>query len=168
MNWIDIILIVYICITTYYGYKQGFISEMTYLAAFVTALVVAMKYSGSFSKWCELSFAWNWEYLPLVVFAVQFVLVIVSIYLILKFFKFLLTKIKLELLDHVMGSVFGFVKAVFIAGVILFIVLKFNEKRQFMSAGTINNSFLITKIAKIIPSTFPDIDYRLGTVNHLY
>ncbi len=124
MFWYDIFLIVIIAAGFLYGFFKGIISEIFALAAFVVGFIVAMKFSFVIQPYI-LPLAKREPFALIVTFILLFILSAAVIILLGIFFKRTTRFIRLTWLDKLIGSAFGIVKGVIIAGLISLLVFIF-------------------------------------------
>ena len=124
MFWYDIFLIVIIAAGFLYGFFKGIISEIFALAAFVVGFIVAMKFSFVIQPYI-LPLAKREPFALIVTFILLFILSAAVIILLGIFFKRTIRFIRLTWLDKLIGSAFGIVKGVIIAGLISLLIYTF-------------------------------------------
>jgi membrane protein required for colicin V production len=125
MNWLDIVIIIFLAFTTITGLSRGLVKTVIPLLGIILGIVLAGHFYGSVANWLS-----HWSHSPsqakIVGFAIiLFLVVIVSLIIALlvsKFLKLLL----LGWIDKLGGAVFGFVIGGLVCGAILTIITKYN------------------------------------------
>jgi membrane protein required for colicin V production len=122
MNWLDILLIIIVALTVVIGALKGFLRQVIGLMAAIIGLFLAVKY---YPQGAEiLKFVSNQVLASLLGFLLIFVAVLCLGWVI----NILLTKAvrgPLKSLNHFLGACLGFVKGLFICGVVVFGLLVF-------------------------------------------
>jgi membrane protein required for colicin V production len=123
VNWIDVILISVLALTSILGVIKGFVKQVFGLLAGIIGLILALGFYSQVS-WIYLRFVSN-EVLAhflgfLTIFLVVLCLGWVSSYCLSKFIKG-----PLKLLNNILGGGLGFLKGILICGVVVFALLVF-------------------------------------------
>lgn len=151
MNWLDIVLIVILIITTILGFIKGLIRQVIGITAVILGLVLASQYywgiSEIFKSFIRNEFLCNF---------VSFLFVFICVLIIGSLLGYLLTKAMrgpLKFGNHLLGGVFGALKAVLICGVIVFALLVFEVARPALGTSQLAPvCYHITRAAaKLIP-----------------
>jgi len=123
VNWIDVILISVLALTSILGVIKGLVKQVFGLVAVIIGLILALGFYSQVS-WIYLRFVSN-EVLAnflgfLTIFLVVLCLGWVSSYCLSKFIKG-----PLKLLNNILGGGLGFLKGILICGVVVFALLVF-------------------------------------------
>ena len=144
MNYIDIIILLFLLFGAFRGFSKGLIIEVATLAGLVLGVYLAINYSpyteGILRDFLNVSVAPR--YLSYLALAVTFIVVVVAVFIIGKLLTKLIDIISLGLLNKLLGTVLGIVKYFIIVCVLLLIVDALNEKFQFISEETRQKSLL--------------------------
>lgn len=158
MNWIDFIITAIL----FYGLLQGFIDGLIIELAQLAALVLGIWGAIHFSWWtAERLAGWfdmNTSWTGIISFAITFVVIVASVYLIGTILDSVVRTISLGFVNKALGALFGVFKITLILSVIFVFLNTINEKKRFLPANTINNSFFYNSIADLVPSIFPVIE----------
>ena len=124
MNYIDIIIVILVLIAAYKGFFNGLIKELISLIALITGVYIASHFSVYIEKQLNYNFPKIEEFNTIISFALVFLIIYLSLksagIIIHKFVKI----IQLNLINKILGLVFGITKAVLI---ISFVLLEINH-----------------------------------------
>jgi len=123
MNWLDILLLVAIALTTVAGLGIGVIRAALYLVGLIFGIVLAGHYYIPFSQ--VLDAVLQPTVAKVVAFAIIFIAVMVAAFFLAIFLKRGASAIKLGWADRLGGAVFGLVMGAIFCGCLLAIWVKF-------------------------------------------
>ena len=151
MNWLDIVLLVAIVVTTIWGIIKGFIRQVLGLAAVVAGLVLAGLYYRGVSDVLG-SFIRK----PLLANFLGFMVIFIATLVAGGLLGHLLTKAMkgpLAMANRALGGVFGFVKAVVVCGILVFALLVFDLGQDTLRESWVaRTTFDVTKaVVNLIP-----------------
>ena len=163
MNYIDIIIVIVVLIFAFKGFQRGFIKEFISFVAIILGLYIASHFSIFLEKILLKITPEDYEqYVSIFSFAVVFTL----IYLSLKLAQIVVSKIakqlKLGVIDHPAGLLFGGAKMLLLFAIILFETDHLEQ--QF--GGLIpkeqkESSALYQPIKNIVPAISPIVKERI-------
>lgn len=136
MNWIDVILISILALTSILGVIKGFVKQVFGLLAGIIGLILALGFYSQVS-WIYFRFVSN-EVLAnflgfLTVFLVVLCLGWVSSYCLSKFIKG-----PLKLLNNILGGGLGLLKGILICGVVVFALLVFPISKKALKESVLS------------------------------
>lgn len=142
MNYIDIIILLFLLFGAFRGFSKGLVIEVATLAGLILGIYISIRYS-SYTEGILRDFMnITSEYISYIALAVTFIVVVVGVYILGKLLTKLVDIISLGLVNKLLGTLFGVVKYFIIVCVLLMIVDALNEKFQFISEETIQKSLL--------------------------
>lgn len=142
MNYIDIIILLFLLFGAFRGFSKGLVIEVATLAGLILGVYISIRYS-SYTEGILRDFMnITSEYISYIALAVTFIVVLVGVYILGKLLTKLVDIISLGLVNKLLGTLFGVVKYFIIVCVLLMIVDALNEKFQFISEETIQKSLL--------------------------
>jgi membrane protein required for colicin V production len=144
MNWLDIIIIVVIAISTFLGLRAGLIKAVLSLAGLIVGVILAGRYYVTLAE--QLTFISQEDTARIVAFAIILIVVLIIFMVIARFLKWAVSAIMLGWVNRLGGAVFGFVLGAIFCGALLAICIKFLDV-----AGVIADS----GIATILLDRFP-------------
>ena len=142
MNYIDIIILLFLLFGAYRGFSKGLIIEIATLVGLVLGVWLAISYSsyteGILRDFLNISS----RYISYIALAITFIVVAVAVYIIGKLLTKLIDIISLGLVNKLLGTILGVAKYLVIVCVLLLIADALNEKFQFLSEETRQKSLL--------------------------
>ncbi len=142
VNYIDIIVLLFLLWGAYRGFSKGLIIEVATLLGLVFGVYVAIKYS-SYTEDILVDFLnISSRYISYIALAVTFVLVAIVVYIIGKLLTKLIDIISLGLINKLLGTILGVAKYFVVVCVLLMIIDALNIKFQFLSEETQQKSLL--------------------------
>jgi len=157
MNYIDIILSIPLVWAIYKGFTKGFIIEVASLVAIILGVYGAIHFSYYISDILKM----NSPYLPLISFALTFLIIIVAVYLFAKLLEKSINLLALGFLNKLLGAFFGLLKVAFILSVLLIFINKINSKSNIISEESRKSSLLYNPISAIAPFIIPKLNFEV-------
>ena len=124
MNYIDIVILLFLLYGAFRGFSKGLIIEVATLAGLILGVFITSRY------------------LSYIALAVTFLLVVIAVYLLGKMLTRLVDIISLGLVNKLLGTLLGIAKYFIMVCVLLMIVDALNDKFHFISEETRENSLL--------------------------
>ena len=142
MNYIDIIILLFLLFGAFRGFSKGLIIEVATLAGLILGVFIAIRYSpyteGLLRDFLNLSS----RYLSYIALAITFLLVVIGVYLIGKMLTRLVDIISLGLVNKLLGAILGMAKYFLIVCVLLMIMDALDDKFHFISEELKEKSML--------------------------
>ena len=160
MNYIDLILAIFLLWAAYKGFKNGLIIEVASLAALILGIFGAIKFSGLTADFLVEQFDLTTQYLSLIAFAITFVCIVIVVHLLARFLDKLVKAIALGFINRLAGIVFGVVKIAFILSIVLVILDAVNQKANFVPKEKLEKSLLYGPVFNFAPAIFPYLDFE--------
>ena len=163
MNFIDIIIIILVLLAAFKGFSRGLIKELVSLISLIAGVYIASNSSVYIEKYLNYNFPKIEEYNTII----SFVLVFLIIYLSLKLAGIIIHKfvkiIQLNLINKILGLLFGASKTLII---IAFILFELHHLEQSFSTIIPKNqkeeSKLYSLVVEIIPTISPIVKEKLN------
>ena len=158
MNWLDIVVIVFLAISTITGLRKGLIKTIIPLVGIIIAVVLAGRFYGSVADWLS-----TWLHSPsqanIAGFAIIFVAVVIASLIIASLLSKFLSLLLLGWVDKLGGAILGLVMGGLVCGAILTIITKYNFPGM---EGTIHDSnlasFFVAHFNMVLPFLPSDFD----------
>ena len=138
MNWLDLILVVPLAWFTYKGFKKGLVFELFALAGLLLGTWAAVHFSSFVAELIGI----EGSSAILVAFFVTFVGVVVLSYFAGKLGNGILKVMKLDMLNKLLGALFGMLKCVCILSVLLYYVTVIDYKDKLITPQVKQHSLL--------------------------
>ena len=122
MSTVDIVLIVFVLVGAYSGYRKGFLMELITLFGLILGILGGFKLMGHAMLLLDERFNINEKVLPYLSFAVVFVVIIIIVSLIGKMIQSSLDKTFLGSADKFAGAALGILKMTFMVSVVIWIL----------------------------------------------
>ena len=146
MNYIDIVILLFLLYGAFRGFSKGLIIEVATLAGLILGVFIAIRYSpfteGILKDFLNITS----RYLSYIALAVTFLLVVIVVYLLGKMLTRLVDIISLGLVNKLLGTLLGIAKYFIMVCVLLMIVDALNDKFHFISEETRENSLLFDSL----------------------
>ncbi len=144
MNSIDIILLILLLAATIRGFIKGIIKELAGLVGVILGIFIGINGSSYTVDIFKNTFGVNDSWIKPAAFIVTFILVIIIIKLLAILLDKFLSSIGLSFLIRIGGAAIASIKAFFIIGIILIVLLQTNKalKGSLFNTSAIQNSSL--------------------------
>ena len=137
MNYIDIVILLFLLYGAFRGFSKGLIIEVATLAGLILGVFSPFT-EGILKDFLNITS----RYLSYIALAVTFLLVVIAVYLLGKMLTRLVDIISLGLVNKLLGTLLGIAKYFIMVCVLLMIVDALNDKFHFISEETRENSLL--------------------------
>ena len=163
MNYIDITLCIPLVWGLYKGFTKGLIIEAASMIAFGLGVWGGIHFSGWVADKITTTFNWQSEYLPIVSFALTFLVIIIAVYFIAKLIQRLVEGMELGAINKIGGAFFGTLKFALIMSVVIFMINAIEKSYPMISFEAKKESLLYTPVGKIAPLIIPALnDSKIG------
>ncbi|MDC0339126.1 CvpA family protein [Flavobacteriales bacterium] len=153
MNYLDIIFIVPLIWAGFRGFKKGLIIEVSALIAFGLGIWGGIHFSDFVAK--LLADSIESKYVPLVSFAITFILIVAAVFVLGKMLEKAINLVQLKLVNKATGAVFGVAKIVLVISVLLVIVNSFDQKSNIVPKDLKENSLLYQPLSDVSLRVIP-------------
>ena len=160
MNYLDIIIAVFLLWAVYRGFTKGFFIAIAGLAALILGIYGAIHFSGFAVLFLLKYFDKDPEALRLVSFALTFVVIVILVHMIARLLDILIKAIALGFINRLAGLVFNAVKMAFILSVIIGIFNFFDPHSKIISKEEKTRSILYPPISRLAPMVFPYLRFE--------
>jgi membrane protein required for colicin V production len=157
VNYIDIAVAVPLIWGAYKGFTKGLIIELASIIALILGGYVGMHFSDVTSTYLSQVVTIEESYMPIVSFAVTFVVIVLGVYLLAKILEKVINLVALKLVNKISGAVFGILKAAFIVSLVLVFVESVDQKLELIPKGIKETSLLYSPIGTIAPALIPAV-----------
>ena len=157
MNYLDIVLALFLVYGAYNGFKKGLIIEIATLIALCLGIYGSILFSDQTAVYLQQEFEISDTYIPATAFIVTFILIVVSILILAKLLEKLIKIMALGLVNRISGAVLGMVKSVLFLSFIVMIIGYFDKESKLLKENIKTTSYLYSPIQKIVPALIPMI-----------
>jgi membrane protein required for colicin V production len=155
MNYIDIILCIPLVWGLYKGFTKGLIIEAATLVAFGLGVWGGIHFSDYIAQKIKETFDWQSPYLPVVSFALTFLVIIIIVFLIAKLIQRAVDGMALSAINKIGGAVAGSLKFALIMSVVIFVMDAIEQSYPIISFKAKEESLLYKPVGKIAPALIP-------------
>ena len=141
MNWLDIVLGIFLLITAIMGLMRGLVSTLIPLLGLIVGVVIAGRY---YSGLAHGLFRSHSEAADIAAYVVIVLLFLIAAWIVTRVLHGLLKVILLDWLNHLAGLLLGAILGGLIAGAILSILLKYDIGVSIISGSSVA-AFLVEK-----------------------
>lgn len=151
MNWLDLVLLVWIGLGAIKGFRNGFVIELCALLGVLLGIWGAVHFSDRVSAWL----GWNDADRPVIAFLVTMLLVMALVHLGARAMTKAIDLVHLSLPNKVMGVLFGLVRAAFLVSVLLNCVPGSSWGGSPSGKKAIDGSFFYAPVRSFAPVLVP-------------
>lgn len=154
VNWLDIVIIVAIGVTTFIGVRKGVIKIALTLAGLIVGIVLAGRYYAPFSQ--HLTFISQPSLAKVAAFAIIFIGVMLIATLLARLVKWAASAIMLGWVDRLGGGILGFIVGAMFCGAFLAMWVKFIGMPGAIAQSTIAPILLyqFPRVLALLPEEF--------------
>ena len=157
MNYFDVIIIIPLIWGAYKGFKKGFIIEIASFIALGLGVWGGIKFSAISAKYLSEAFDISEKIMPLISFAVTFILIVIVVFMLAKMLQKIISMIALGFINKAAGSLFGMLKFGLIMSVIINFTNIINNQINFIDPEMKSSSVLFEPIGKVAQIIIPGL-----------
>lgn len=158
MGFLDIFFTAMLGYALYNGIKNGLFVEIASFGSLIIGIFVAIKFSYISRLALEDTLKVNPKYIEIIAFAIAFLLVVIGIHLLAKFFTSLTSFASLGWLNKLGGAVFSLLKTVLMLSVIISLFQKININHMLVKEETLNTSIFYHPIQDVSKFMYPSLE----------
>jgi membrane protein required for colicin V production len=158
VGFLDIILGGLLLFGLVRGIWKGFFVELASFFSLLIGIYIALKFSYLVKSIIGSHVSWNPKTIQITAFVLTFIVVVVGIYLLAKFFTTVADFAFLGWMNKLGGGVLGVLKTVLIVGIVLNIFLKINYNHFLAKQETLDKSLFFNPIQKVSAFIYPSIE----------
>jgi membrane protein required for colicin V production len=156
----DIIFLTILVWAAYRGFSKGVILQAATLAALFLGIFGAIRFSDYTSTLIIDHTSMSGEYLPLISFALTFIVIVVVVHLLARVLEKLVDAVALGFVNRLAGAIFSMTKFALIISVVLVILNTIHAKYSFLPQDKIEKSLMYKPLSKFAPSIFPYLKFN--------
>jgi tyrosyl-tRNA synthetase len=155
----DLVFLVVLIYAAYRGFSKGVVLQAATLLALILGIIGAIKFSGYTSALIIEHTKMTGEYLPIISFALTFIVIVVVVHLLAKVIERLVEAVALGFVNRLAGALFSMTKFAFIISVILVVLNGIHAKYSFLPEEKIDQSLMYRPLSKFAPGIFPYLHF---------
>ena len=157
MNYIDLVLGIFLIIAAIQGFRKGFIIEFASLAALILGIWGGIKFSDLTAGFITKYTGYTSEYLSTIAFFVTFIIIIILIHTMAKMLDNVVKAVFLGFLNRLAGIIFGVLKTAVILSVLLLFFDEVDENVHLLPSNQKQESQIYGPMKSVVPTLFPFI-----------
>jgi len=157
MNYIDIIIGVFLLWGFIRGFSKGLFVSLASLVALTVGIYIAVHFSYITGEYLEQYVDWQDGAMKFTAFTITFVIVILMVSLSGKLLTKIANFVFLGLVNKILGAIFGVLKSAFIVSVVIMLLDAANKSFNMISQETLNDAVLYAPVSKLAPMVLPNI-----------
>jgi membrane protein required for colicin V production len=157
MNYLDLIIGLFLFVAIIQGYRHGLIKSLASLAALILGIYAGIKLSGIAADLLTKHTDISKEYLFVIGFIFVFIVVVILVSLIGKLLDKIASMAALGFLNKLLGLLFGLVKGIIILSVIITVYDFVDPHAKIINEETRESSMLYKPIGTIVPTIIVNI-----------
>ena len=158
MEFIDIVFAVLLGYSIYIGLKNGLFVEIASFSSLIVGIFVAIQFSYIVRLALEEKIKTNPKHIEIIAFAITFILVLIAIHLLAKFFTSIASFAYLGWLNKLGGAVFSMLKTILMLGVLLNLLQKINTNSILVKEETLNESLFYQPVQEVSKFMSPNLE----------
>ena len=158
MSFFDIVLGALLLYALYKGIKNGLFVELASLISLILGIYVAIKFSYLIKNTLTDSVSWSAKYIEVAAFALTFIIVVVGIHLLAKFFTGIADFAYLGWLNKLGGAAFSILKTILILSILFNIFQKMNINNFIVKQETLDKSMFYNPIQEVSKFIYPSLE----------
>lgn len=155
MNFIDVLFLIPIAYFSYKGFKNGLIIEVFTLLAFLVGIYAGINFSDGTASLLRNNWGFTSEYLPTIAFTITVLVVGAMVYFGGKFLEKIVDITGLSIANKMGGVALGFLKSLYLLSVLAVLMESYDEKNDFISEETKEQSLLYEPVKELSIQTIP-------------
>ena len=156
MNFIDIIISIFVLVFAYKGLKRGLIKELISLLSLILGIYIAINFSFLLEDYLSKKLSKYEEFVSIISFTMVFLIVFLSLKTAGFLFKKLVKSLQIGFLDKLLGLLFGASKIALILSFLLFEIQHLsNTFGNVIPKKEIQKSILYKPVYNIVPTILP-------------
>jgi len=157
MNWLDIVIIIVMAVSTFFGFRAGIITAGLSLAGIIVGVILARHYYIPFSE--QLSFISQVNVAKIVAFAIIIIGVMVIAVMLARLLKWATSVVMLGWVNHLGGAIFGLLLAALFCSALLAVWIKFLGPTEIIAESSLAAILLgrLPIVLALLPEEFHTI-----------
>lgn len=158
MNWLDIAIAIPLTWGLYKGFTSGIIMEVARIIALIAGVYLAVRFAQELSEYLYKNSNLTTEFLPIISFAMIFIVVVVLVHIFAKTIEKLVKAVALGWANKAVGAAFGMFRVAFVLSVIVMMLSRFELLSTFEKGETAKEAFLYSPLKQLAPFIIPVLE----------
>ncbi|MFH1121640.1 MAG: CvpA family protein [Bacteroidota bacterium] len=165
MNYIDIIILVFIVLAAFKGFSKGLVIGIASLAGLVLGIIFSLRYAGLLAENLQPMFGSNSKFISIAAYVICFVLVVLFVHIIGKSVEKVIEIAALGLVNRLAGALFGVAKVILVFSAFFFLLKIADPGSQMIRPETMQKSFFYKRLEGLLPSLLPFLKTQLENLD---
>ncbi len=170
MILLDYLIIVFVAVFIFLGYRKGFIISLATIVALILGIYLAVNFSNFMDRILLENFKLSKSWLPVLSFTLTFLGVVAGVLIIAKLMEKIVDIVGMGFLNHLAGAILGLAKGVILCSVFLFIITGFDPNEKWITREDKDHSLIFRQVNTVFPAIiktlggkikFPEISPQL-------
>jgi membrane protein required for colicin V production len=158
MNYIDLIIALFLAWFAYKGFTKGLIIELASLAALVLGIYAALYFSDITADFLVTYLKVGKKYLSLIAFVLTFILVVIGVVTLGRILEKFIDILLLGFLNKLAGAVFGVLKGMLILSLLL-MLMNYIGAGNLLDKKTRESSLFYETVESVAPMLYQQLDF---------
>jgi len=158
MNYLDIIIGIFLLWGLVNGFRKGLVIELSTLIALVLAIWGGIHLSHFVATWLNESWGWESDYLGIISFGITFVGIVVLVVFIGRLITKFLKMVALNIFNRFLGAIFGVIKYAFVLGIVIYLIEPINKELKIVPEEKRNESIFYDRLLDLSMQAFPALE----------
>lgn len=158
MNWLDIALAIPLVWGLYKGFTSGIIMEISRIIALIAGVYLSVRFAQELSEYLYKNSDLTTEFLPIISFAIIFIIVVVLVHLFARAIEKLAKAVALGWANKAAGAAFGMFRMAFVLSVVIMMLTRFELLSKFNRSATVEQAFLYEPVSQLAPFIIPILE----------
>jgi membrane protein required for colicin V production len=158
----DVVFLLILVWAAYRGFSKGVILQVATLVALILGIFGAIKFSSFTSSLIIDNTNISGEYLPIISFALTFILIVIVVHLLARVVEKLVQAVALGFLNRLAGALFSMTKFALIISGILVVLNTIHANYSFLPEDKVEQSLMYRPLSNFAPSIFPYLQFESG------
>lgn len=157
MHWLDVVILIPILLALWRGFKRGLILELATLVGLALGIYAGLHFSYYASDLLQSKLEIESEHLPILSFAVTFLVVVIAVFLLGKALERIVKMIALSFFNKLAGALFSVTKVAIIIALLLVIFDRFNSDFEWVKAEELDRSLAYKGLVEAGSVVLPEV-----------
>ena len=157
MHWLDVVILIPILLALWRGFRRGLILELATLVGLASGIYAGLHFSYYASDLLQSKLEIESEHLPILSFAVTFLVVVIAVFLLGKALERIVKMIALSFFNKLAGALFSVTKVAIIIALLLVIFDRFNSDFEWVKAEELDRSLAYKGLVEAGSVVLPEV-----------
>jgi len=151
MNLLDFLILIPVVWGCIRGFSKGLIIELATLIGMIVGILAAWYFSADLTAWLKDYFSFGPTVTRMISYALIFLAVMLVFWIIGKIITKVVDLVMLGWLNKLLGAVFGLLKGVIVAALLLMIIVFFDKNEKVITRQAKEKSMFYQALSNVIP-----------------